>query len=162
MFCGVCVRVKKTTTFDRQDGEEKKQKMNTRERRKTTKKDEGIFSDKIMGPHEKKRSSIINDFALLRHRLRRENTRPHHGGQRRRNEELFVGQVDEEQEQQQEKVLRGREWTKTRRVRNLGRVQKASVLVPERAAQGILPPRLFVLPPSLSAALLLKNLSNLT
>ena len=34
VFCGVCVRVKKTTTFDRQDGEEKKQKMNKGERRK--------------------------------------------------------------------------------------------------------------------------------
>ena len=109
------------------------------------------FSDKMGEKKTPHRSSYPTRQAtfLLRHRR-------NHGGQRR-NEELFLGQVVE-----QEKVLRGREWTKTRRVRNLGRVQKASVLVPERAAQGILPPRLFVLPPSLSAALLLKNLSNLT
>tara|TARA_B110000444_G_scaffold221819_1_gene223407 strand:- start:173 stop:496 length:324 start_codon:yes stop_codon:yes gene_type:complete len=83
------------------------------------------FSDKMGEKKTPHRSSYPTRQAtfLLRHRR-------NHGGQRR-NEELFLGQVVE-----QEKVLRGREWTKTRRVRNLGRVQKASVLVPERAAQG--------------------------
>ena len=93
----------------------------------------------------KRRYPIIwRDFSLLRH-----DERPHHGGQRRRTEEDLV--VCEEQQgqqhEQQKEILRGREWTKTRRVRNLGRVQKASVLVPERAAQGkyyILSPRPFL------------------
>ena len=110
------------------------------------------FSDKMGEKKTPHRSSYPTRQAtfLLRHRR-------NHGGQRR-NEELFLGQVVE-----QEKVLRGREWTKTRRVRNLGRVQKASVLVPERAAQGkYFPPVLSSLSAREYAAVLVKNLSNLT
>ena len=90
-------------------------------------------------------------------------TRPHHGGQRRRTEDLVVCEEQQGQQCEQKEILRGREWTKTRRVRNLGRVQKASVLVPERAAQGkYFPPVLSSLSAREYAAVLVKNLSNLT
>ena len=128
----------------KQKGGRKKQKSKKCEGRQKQRKRNEFFRIKWKGrPQVARGVTLLFDATFLYSAT----TRPHHGGQRRRTEDLVVCEEQQGQQYEQKEILRGREWTKTRRVRNLGRVQKASVLVPERAAQGkyyILSPRPFL------------------